>query len=145
MNASFYRYRSFDDQHFRDIEERVDAHMEGLCAFRDRDISTFHNRDEDAVSRVFADFETVLGPVGTAKCLHLLAPKFFPLWDRAIAYEYGISLGSMGSNGPNYVRFMAMAQEQCAAVTVAGYTGPNALKSIDEYNYCRFTKGWILP
>lgn len=28
-------------------------------------------------------------PVGVAKTLHLLAPKFFPLWDEEIAKAYG--------------------------------------------------------
>lgn len=27
----------------------------------------------------FKAFEEILGPVGAAKCLHLLAPRFFPL------------------------------------------------------------------
>lgn len=47
--------------------------------------------DEATVKGVFKSFEKVLGPVGATKCLHLLAPRFFPLWDRAIAEAYGLA------------------------------------------------------
>jgi hypothetical protein len=34
--------------------------------------------------------ESVLGSVGAAKSLHLLAPQFFPLWDNEIDSEYKV-------------------------------------------------------
>ncbi|MCR4403910.1 MAG: hypothetical protein NUW06_01205 [Candidatus Acetothermia bacterium] len=93
--------------------------------------------------RVFEDFERVLGPVGAAKCLHLLAPRFSPLWDRAIARAYGLSLGKSGKNGYRYYLFMRITKEQVDSLGGEGAIGSNPLKAIDEYNYCKYTKCWI--
>jgi hypothetical protein len=85
----------------------------------------------------------VLGPVGAAKALHLLAPRFFPLWDRAIARAFGFRLGKVGSNGPRYWSFMLDVKRQCLKLNDQFAECPNVLKWIDEYNYCMYTKGWI--
>jgi hypothetical protein len=83
----------------------------------------------------------VLRPVGAAKALHLLAPRFFPIWDRTIAGQYGFRLAKAGLNGRRYWRFIHIARDQCRQLQEAGYT-ENPLKAVDEYNYCRHTKGW---
>lgn len=94
---------------------------------------------------MFKEFEAVLGPVGTAKCLHILAPAFFPLWDRAIARSYGLALGvsSTGKNARRYFDFMGCAKKQIESLGGEKAIGRNPLKAIDEYNYCKFTKKWI--
>ena len=84
-----------------------------------------------------------MGPVGTAKALHLLAPGLFPLWDRDIAKAYGLALGEAGSNGKRYWRFMLIAKQQCLELSRQEPSCKNPLKSIDEYNYCKYTKGWL--
>jgi hypothetical protein len=84
------------------------------------------------------------GQVGAAKALHLLAPGFLPLWDRAIAVAYGLQLGYTGTNGKRYVRMANIAKSQSARVGGADAIGADILKALDEYNYCRFTKGWTL-
>jgi hypothetical protein len=84
-NSAYYRYNAFDNQHFTYIENIVKLHYKSLLKIRQRLIETFYDGDEPKIKQVFVDFEEVLGPVGAAKCLHLLAPNFFPLWDRAIA------------------------------------------------------------
>ena len=61
---------------------------------------------------MFQDFEEILGPVGAAKALHLLAPEFFPLWDRAIASAYGVPLRKVGRNAEQYLAFIRMTREQ---------------------------------
>ena len=91
-NKMFYQYRRFDNQHFADIERLISDHHSIPIAFRQRSIEGLNQEDEGEVARVFKAFEEVLGPVGAAKCLHLLAPRFFPLWDRAIAEAYGLPL-----------------------------------------------------
>lgn len=82
------------------------------------------------------------GPVGAAKALHLLAAEFFPLWDRAITKGYGIYLGSAGQNAVEYLGFMTTVISQIGHVCPAG-NPEGLLKRIDEFNYCRFTKGWL--
>jgi hypothetical protein len=67
------------------------------------------------------------------------APSFFPLWDRAIAKAYGLSLQPSGQNGDSYLRFMRTAGEQAKQLTE--FADP--LKALDEYNYCLYTKGWV--
>jgi hypothetical protein len=93
---------------------------------------------------MFQDFEVILGPVGAAKALHLLAPAFFPLWDRAIAVEYVSYLLPTGQNGQQCLKFMGMVQEQVTRIVSQGADVNSAIKRLDEYNYCRYTKKWSI-
>lgn len=145
-NAAYYRFgkrlgRRFDEQHFLDIERILKCHTEALLSFRPRSIQTFGQNDLPVVRALFDDFEGVLGAVGAAKCLHLLAPGFFPLWDRAIAAAYGVALAQRGKNTDRYTRFMAIAKKQCRALGESQFMAQNPLKALDEYNYCRHTLG----
>lgn len=141
-NAQYYRFKKrFDVAHFEAIESLLGSYHDALTGYRNRHILTFEVHEEDDVAALFCNFERVLGPVGAAKALHLLAPEFFPLWDRKIAEAYGICLGTAGENGTEYVRFMLIAMEQMTGlqphVELRGI-----LKRLDEFNYCRFTKEW---
>jgi hypothetical protein len=142
-NKMFYRYRRFDSQHFADIERLIRNHRSMLITFRQRSIQSINQEDESEVVRVFKAFEEVLGPVGAAKCLHLLAPRFFPLWDRAIADAYSLPLRPRGRNAERYWRFMGIVKKQVQSLGGEQAIGRNPLKAIDEYNYCKHTKGWI--
>jgi hypothetical protein len=51
-------------------------------------------------------------------------------------------IGSGMGNAVEYVRFMTMVVSQIAHVAPHGESR-GILKRIDEFNYCRFTKGWI--
>ncbi len=142
-NEAFYRYTPFDSQHFSDLEDVVERHEQDLAILRDRSIDSFSGKDETMVKRLFGNFEEVLGPVGAAKCLHLLVPRFFPLWDRAIAKAYNLPLRKRGRNAERYCDFMRATKLQCKALPGEQVIGRNLLKALDEYNYCRFTKHWI--
>jgi hypothetical protein len=142
-NRSFYQYRRFDVGHFSDIDLLISRHQQRFLALRRRPIETMSDADEQEVKNLFTAFEGVLGPVGAAKTLHLLAPEFFPLWDRAIAERYGLPMKRKGLNADNYWQFMTVAREQCRLLGGERAIGRNPLKAIDEYNYCRYTKGWI--
>jgi hypothetical protein len=142
-NKMFYRYRRFDSQHFADIERLIRDHHSMLITFRQRSIQSINQEDESEVVRVFKAFEEVLGPVGAAKCLHLLAPRFVPLWDRAIADAYSLPLRPRGRNAERYWRFMGIVKKQVQSLGGEQAIGRNPLKAIDEYNYCKHTKGWI--
>jgi hypothetical protein len=142
-NRPFYQYRKFNVQHFKNIEELIINHQSMLGGYRKRALVSLNHEDEKAITYIFQDFEKVLGPVGAAKALHLLAPKFFPLWDRAIADAYQLSIGRAGTNGKRYFSFMEITEEQVKNIGGMDALGRNPLKAIDEYNYCRYTKGWV--
>lgn len=142
-NRRFYlaRYRGrFPGEHFRDIEALVALHASSLDAFASRPIEELTEDDGPGVEAAFADFEAVLGPVGAAKALHLLAPRFFAIWDRKIAAAMGCALGRMGSNAPRYWRFMQLQCEECRELGGELQWGSGLLKRLDELNYCRYTK-----
>lgn len=140
-NVSFYRFHgTFDERHFAAIEHVLAAHEEKILSFRQRTIETFGDQDRAFIEVLFQDFEAVLGAVGAAKALHLLAPRFFPLWDRAIAGAYGLSLRRMGTNAPRYRAFMAVSKWQVEQLGGEPRLGRNPIKALDEYNYCKHTK-----
>lgn len=142
-NRAFYQYRPFDAEHFAYIECLLGQNLATLTDLRCRRITTFCDQDESTVARLFDDFEEVLWPVGAAKSLHLLASQFFPIWDRSIARAYGLALGRHGTNAGRYVRFMSITKGQCERLGGSRDPGGNPLKAMDEYNYCKYTKGWM--
>jgi hypothetical protein len=98
-NRAHYRYRKFDMEHFKKIDSLIRKHAEALASYRRRTIENLADSERPVLSGLFTEFEDVLGPVGAAKALHLLAPRFFPLWDRAIAHAYKTTLGKAGRAG----------------------------------------------
>jgi hypothetical protein len=121
----------------------MERNKEVLSIIRNNAIENLHDSDEIIFQGLFYDFEMVLGPVGAAKCLHLLAPRLFPLWDRAIAKQYKLRLGNSGTNSKLYWEFMLLTKKQCSELGGEESIGKNPLKAIDQYNYCKFTKKWI--
>lgn len=145
-NSAYYRYHPNGTADYAIIEDLIARHGDWLDGAAHRTITSLTAADEEPLRAVFGDFEVSLGPVGAAKALHLLAPRFMPLWDRAIAAEYVGELGRVGTNGRRYLQFMRQCREQSiAAGGGAAVAYGNILKSLDEYNYCAFTKKWIDP
>jgi len=143
-NIAYYRFRSFNEEHFNKIDYLIEKYAsEIITEFRPRSILSIREKDKKKICEIFNAFEKVLGPVGTAKSLHLLAPHFFPLWDRKIAKEYGSPLCPKGANADKYYNFMRIARKQYKKLKALLPKESNLLKSIDEYNYCHYTKHWI--
>jgi hypothetical protein len=142
-NRQYYQFHPFTNQHFADIEGLLATQRNTFQQYRPREISSLNDNDEHTIVSLFQAFESVLGPVGAAKTLHLLAPKFFPIWDRTIAVAYGLTLSEMGTNGAKYLAFARCQKEQAEAVSADFPDGLTAVKAIDEYNYCHFSRGWI--
>jgi hypothetical protein len=142
-NQQYYQFRPFTEEHFHDIEQLLETHLNQALAFRNRNIDSVTNADLGAVEALFDSFEQVLGPVGAVKSLHLLAPRFFPLWDREIAKRYRCELCKVGANGAHYMAFFLLTLQQVRALLPALGNEPDLLKRIDEFNYCKYTKGWI--
>src|SRR5215211_8690787 len=109
-HRTFYRFTPFDSRHFADLERVVTTIQQDLVALRERSLERFSSEDAATVETLFGDFEKVLGPVGAAKALHLLAPQFFPLWDRAIAKAYTLALRERGKNAERYRRFIVITK-----------------------------------
>jgi|SRR5579872_3902962 len=112
-NKSFYRFHPFSEQHLQEIENHVKSHWDQIAAHRRRCIESFVPKDEPGIISLFTNFEQIVGRVGTAKCLHLLAPRFFPLWDNKIITKgYGIILRQGPRNAKPYLHFMEYAKQQ---------------------------------
>ncbi len=138
-NAFRFKKKNFDARYIDEIQSLLRRHEMPLAAYRKQKIEELDEGVRANVVSMFEEFEEVLGPVGSAKALHLLAPELFPLWDRAIAIKCGVRLGHAGTNGDRYWRFMEHARDQCTELRREGATG-TLLKLIDEYNYCRYTR-----
>lgn len=104
-NQAYYRYHKITDKHIDDIQKLLDEH-DNLKSYRFKDIKSVCNEDREAIISIFKDFERILGPVGTAKCLHLISPNYFPIWDRKISASYKLPLTKTGTNGNKYFDFM---------------------------------------
>jgi hypothetical protein len=145
-NQAFYRYGRFD---FRLLKRWIKRELATLRRFRRRDIATLCDGDASDIKRLFDGLLKATriaekrlrgrkSPVAVAKALHLLAPRFFPLWDQAIARKYVRAFTKRPAE--KYLEFCHRMKD--FAKKTRGYVkhrGKSALKLIDEYNYARFT------
>ena len=132
LNRQYYRFRPGEaatlTQKLKPILQRE---LETVLSFCNRSIKTLTKSDEVEVFRLFGLFRTECGPVGAGKALHVLAPKFFPLWDNGIAQSYGVSTES------GYFQFMNAVKAQVLNLPEEIAPGVTALKVLDEWNYLR--------
>jgi hypothetical protein len=149
-NQAFYRYGPFD---YGQLEMCITENMPMLQAYRARSILGYTANDDAQIKVLFDTFLTALAiadgtgkgrrsPVAVAKTLHLLAPAFFPLWDREIALAYGCDYSRQPST--HYLAFVEITLSMTRALhTFTPPEGKTLLKLIDEYNYAKYTKRWI--
>jgi len=149
-NQAFYRYGIFD---FGKLEKCIADNLQKLEGFRNRDILSLSSSDEYDIKDLFAKFLEALqidagkaqgrkSPVAVAKTLHVLAPKFFPLWDGRIARAYGCYYTE--NPAEKYISFCKITK--AIAGKVRNYIDrrdKTLIKLIDEYNYSKYTQGWI--
>ncbi len=149
-NQAFYRYGIFD---FDKLEKSITNNLQKIENFRNRDIFSLSSSDEDDIEQLFNDFLESLqiasgkkqgtkSPVAVAKALHLLAPRFFPLWDDKIARAYGCYYNEQPAE--KYVSFCKITKT--IADKVKNYISrrdKTLIKLIDEYNYSKYTQRWI--
>lgn len=149
-NQAFYRYGSFD---YGSLENCITANFSTLEGFKKRYISTLSEKDEKEIKSLFNAFLKALqiasgkskgkkSPVAVAKALHLLAPGFFPLWDKEIAWAYGCYYNEDPAD--KYVTFSKITKTIAEGVKdYVPRTNKTLLKLIDEYNYSKYTQEWI--
>jgi len=149
-NQAFYRYGMFN---FDKLEKCIADNLKRIEYFRERDIFSFSSRDRDEVRVLFMEFLGALqidsgkmrgrkSPVSVAKALHLLAPGFFPLWDDKIARAYGCYYNE--NPDEKYIQFCEITKDLADKIKGRiGQTNKTIVKLIDEYNYSKYTQGWI--
>jgi hypothetical protein len=151
-NHAFYRYGIFD---FDKLEDCISRNLPLLDKYRNSSILNYTPADDKAIKHLFQQFLDALrihdgkkkgakSPVAVAKALHLLAPDFFPLWDYKIARAYGCAYSS--NPAEKYHVFFRKSKDM--AERLQSSVNPNSmgktlLKLIDEYNYAKYTQGWI--
>jgi len=119
-----------------EIQQLIAENLQTIQMFRARSLATLSKNDRGSVLKLFASFQRTLRPVGAAKSLNLLAPQFFPLWDNSISYGYGVITEPHG-----YFLYMLLVKDQIARIDFPD--GLDPLKTLDEYNYCKYTKMWL--
>jgi hypothetical protein len=139
-NRSYYQRLKipFDAAHFAAIEQLLDAHADEISRYRRRSIESLVPSDEPRIRGLYSGFAAVLGKTGASKTLHMLAPRFFPLWDGFIAAQ---AYGLYARDDRDYWRLLCATAEQVKSVGGEAALGRNPIKAIDEYNYCRYTLG----
>lgn len=149
-NHAFYRFGRFD---FLKLEQCLETNAAILQNFRARNIMDFTPADESCIAQLFDALLSALSiaegprtgvrsPVAVAKALHLLAPGFFPLWDKKIAQAYSCDYSSRPSE--KYIEFVKRSKDIASRLHSAIPTGDKTiLKVIDEYNYAKYTKEWV--
>jgi hypothetical protein len=149
-NQAFYRYGFFD---FDSLEKCILNNFNEIQVYRNMDIEELSDHNEKAVKSLFVEFNQALqiasgkkkgikSPVSAAKCLHLLAPGVFPLWDDKIARAYGCYYGKEPSD--KYFSFCRIIRRVAHDIKNYVDTGTDSIvKLIDEYNYSKYTKGWV--
>lgn len=148
-NQAFYRYGSFD---FDALEKCIRGSLSTLDGYRNRDILSLLVSDEQSIKTLFGRFLEALkvtskvgvrrSPVAVAKALHILAPAFFPLWDDKIAKNYGCHYSYQPDE--SYIDFCWKTKAIAEEVGVLlPRSGKSIIKRIDEYNYAKYTQGWV--
>ncbi len=128
------------------------GNIEELSAYRDKQILDLSEADNDTISQLFQKLlralkrerDGALSPVSVAKAFGLLAPNFLPIWDSTIAYRYDCMYFSDMAESP-YLRF-CHKMKQLAEMVQHYVPHPDdraLLKRIDEYNYAKYTMGWV--
>ncbi len=154
-NQAFYRYGIFN---FNKLEKCITDNLQKIENFSNRDILSLSNSDEENIKDLFNKFLEALqidsdkkvkkSSVSVAKALHLLASEFFPLWDQKIAKAYECYYNK--NPAERYFSFCKITKDIADKVKdcdeVKDYiiqSGKTLVKLIDEYNYSKYTQGWI--
>ncbi|MBA7606945.1 hypothetical protein ES703_14097 [subsurface metagenome] len=132
---------------FEELEKCLANNLKAIKGFKEREIFSFSSADEDVTKALFDEFlealkgvreaKAIRTPVGVTKALHLLAPKFFPMWDDQIAKDYRCYWYSSEGAAEKYICFCEWIKE--VAEEVRDYpslpSDRTLVKLIDEYNH----------
>jgi hypothetical protein len=146
-NAPFYKYGLFDHDH---LEKFLAGRWDAISSFRDREVTSLADADRAAIRKLFTALHRALQyrggkgqgqrcPIAVAKTLHLLAPRFFPLWDFEIANRYGCDYSEKPAEA--YLQLCCTFKQIAEGLALAiPPTSRSLLKQINEYNFVIYTK-----
>jgi len=144
--------RFFANFNFEDLVNCIIENQKSLNEFRQREIFSLSEIDNEKIKGLFNHFlnglkrvkDNVKSPVSVAKAINLLCPDFLPLWDSNIAIVYDCFYFAPLAASP-YIRFCY--KTKLLADKVKNYAPSpddrSLLKRIDEYNYSKYSMGWI--
>jgi len=128
----------------RRLADAIRSHADILERFRRMDLARisdeeFNELDTD-IRSCYTAVRKVVGPTAASKTLHIIAPKFFPMWDAKIRKLYGVGDGEGG-----YVHFMRMLRELWLKNSLLAGSlekleeklGKSKLRIIDMYNWLK--------
>lgn len=80
-----YEFKNWEKK----LKPEIMKNHEKLTEFRTLELlKTDLTKHKQDIKKCYDSFHSALGPIATAKTLHLLCPRFFPLWDNAIAAAF---------------------------------------------------------
>lgn len=101
---------------------------------------------ETQIAETYGSFKNAVGKIASAKVLHLICPRFFPLWDNDIANGVRAEIRDHGEtgriaedwSGEDYYRFMEgiklfMAQHEGVLCSLASQYQQGKLRVVDEF------------
>jgi hypothetical protein len=148
--------RFYANFNFDDLINCIDINLPVIDELRNRSIDSLSSGDDKKIRQLFNQFldalkrktDNLKSAVSVAKAFGILAPDFLPIWDSTIAWRYGCLYGIVEVAAPKYVTFcwkMKEMSEKVRNYDCVRNSKPNRslLKMIDEYNYSKFTGGWI--
>jgi len=130
------------NEHFEGIQRVLREKAPIIGQFAVRSISGMNDTDQSAVTGLFQAFDDLpdIGATGAAKTIHLLAPDFFPLWDKSIAEAYS------SHDADGYWDFMKTTKTQYQSIMPDPplcVDDVGLLKLLDEYNFCKYKLGLL--
>jgi hypothetical protein len=126
------------------IAALLEQTAEARRVFEHRNIASVAPDELPQIEGIYADFHPLFGGVGAAKALGLLHPRVFPLWDTAIGKAYiGYKWSEPELQPAHYGTFAGLCSEQCTVAVSEEEFGRTLLKTLDEWNFSVWTKGWI--
>jgi len=149
-----------------EISKCITESKNDLDKFRERKFESIDNLIplKDNIQDIFQKFlESTGSAVASSKVLHILAPKFFVMWDTAIRAGYGLGVTYDKAEVKN-IYYLFLERVQCelrkaiqsyaddysinsveassALIKVLSADGRKTLaKIVDEYNFVKFTRG----
>lgn len=128
----------------KELTDSIRQDCSVLESVRDSNLKdTELSRVEDNIKKCYRVIKnSVLGPTGVVKTLHLISPNFFPLWDtkirKKVSKEISLKKRPIGSTATGYYKFMVEIKEflEQYSETLSKLSkeyGWTELKTVDEY------------
>ena len=135
----------------RSLADCISTHQAIIEGYRDRDITSLRDDDDPQIILLHMEVMTSMrrrkdgskGSASTSQGLHLLCPRFFPMWNRGIAKVFRARYSSPGDDREPYCKFCH--RMAATAGRIKGSMPPDdpktAVKRIHEFAWA-VSHGW---